>query len=463
MVSKEGKDAKKARKGKETEVEVSTRFADGDLDMNMAVSEEEMRDFNEKEGEVVTDDDEDEDDGETENEEGEDRDTVVDLEITFRDYRKMCCNNNANVYNDQVFTGESDRKPCPGTSKGVSVTEHSHAAENKQDDEEEKFMERFVLFMEKRGFIKKDERQLTQAVLEPMRSKQPTHRRLNLEGNGNKGIHKEVVDDSVSEATIYKPAIEVSEGSDKGQMGNFNQVVSSDEFNNTSDESTNAEGITNNLILLDVSAAGGMQNDKHVEGARNSQVIDLMRLKPAHVPTPKEHATEMIRNAEKARERLLQVPGKPPLHLQNMGDVDEGNLLHSVIVDEEYSAIASHVEESLRYRIMTGEYIDFVRLLPKDKIIAEEEQRMEMVNRGGLSYWVPINDRGNMSISNIARWEKAFRVYSRIYTEGNPSRAIELIQYNHIIHKVALEYPWENVYAYDRKFRIHMSKYPTRN
>ena len=88
---------------------------------------------------------------------------------------------------------------------------------------------------------------------------------------------------------------------------------------------------------------------------------------------------------------------------------------------------------------------------------------MEIVNRGGMSYWVPINDRNSQNISNIAKWEEAFRIYSRIYTEGNPSRAIELIQYNHIINEVALEFPWESVYAYDREFRVHMSMYPSCN
>ena len=84
---------------------------------------------------------------------------------------------------------------------------------------------------------------------------------------------------------------------------------------------------------------------------------------------------------------------------------------------------------------------------------------MEMVNHGGLSYWVPISDRNDQNISSIAKWEEAFH----IYTEGNPSHAIELIQYNHITHEAALDYPWDSVYAYDHEFRIHMSKYPNRN
>ena len=146
-----------------------------------------------------------------------------------------------------------------------------------------------------------------------------------------------------------------------------------------------------------------------------------------------------------------------------MDNAEGRNLLHSVIVDDEYSAIASHIDDNIRNRIILGEYIDFIRLIPRDRILNEEDQHMEMVNRGGLSYWVPVNDRGSANILNIAKWQEAFHIYSHIYTEGNLNRAIKLIQYNHIIHEAALEYPWESVYAYDHEFKIHMSKYPSRN
>ena len=50
-----------------------------------------------------------------------------------------------------------------------------------------------------------------------------------------------------------------------------------------------------------------------------------------------------------------------------------------------------------------------------------------------------------------------------IYTRRYPERATELIQYNHIIHTAALTYVWENVYLYDRDFRLHLSRYPHRS
>ena len=47
-------------------------------------------------------------------------------------------------------------------------------------------------------------------------------------------------------------------------------------------------------------------------------------------------------------------------------------------------------------------------------------------------------------------------MYTRVY----PSRAVELIQYNHIIHSAVQNFIWDNVYCYDKEFRIHLSNFP---
>ena len=96
--------------------------------------------------------------------------------------------------------------------------------------------------------------------------------------------------------------------------------------------------------------------------------------------------------------------------------------------------------------------------MPKDKINTEDDVHMEMVNRGGMSYWIPVSDRELTSINSYGRWEQAFRVYNNVYTAYHPAKAGELIQYNHVIHMASLSFLWENVDKYDREFRIHMSK-----
>ena len=121
--------------------------------------------------------------------------------------------------------------------------------------------------------------------------------------------------------------------------------------------------------------------------------------------------------------------------------------------------VGNYIDESVPHKIGKGEYVDFAKLLPKDRVSSEEDHQMEMVNRGGMSFWVPVADRESANISSFSKWEQAFRVYSNIYTEFHPGHAGELIQYNHVIHTAAQTFTWENMYKYDREFCIHMSKH----
>ena len=66
-------------------------------------------------------------------------------------------------------------------------------------------------------------------------------------------------------------------------------------------------------------------------------------------------------------------------------------------------------------------------------------------------------------INNFTKWEQAFRVFCNIYTEFFPNKAKELIQYNHIINIASQSFAWDNVYKYDKDFRRHISKHPTRS
>ena len=135
------------------------------------------------------------------------------------------------------------------------------------------------------------------------------------------------------------------------------------------------------------------------------------------------------------------------------------------LVDENYLIVGNYVEDHIRQKIEDGEYIDFARLLPHDCLLFKEENRMEIVNRNGHSYFVPAQSlpESGGGITNFSRWEQAFRVFSNIYCRRHPDRFAELIQYNHVIHTAALTYTWENVYLYDRDFRLHLSRFPNRS
>ena len=76
-------------------------------------------------------------------------------------------------------------------------------------------------------------------------------------------------------------------------------------------------------------------------------------------------------------------------------------------IDETYFVVGNHLEPQLIEHIQRGEYVDFGKLIPKDRIMIEEDQRLEMIIRNGRTY-VPVSD--STTISSFQRWEQAFRV-----------------------------------------------------
>ena len=164
-------------------------------------------------------------------------------------------------------------------------------------------------------------------------------------------------------------------------------------------------------------------------------------------------AENFLRRSEAGKADIHKVPGRSPISVQ---------ALHSALLDEDYLIVGSHVDEITRRKIGSGEYVDFSKLMPKDRVNLEEDVRMEMINKGGMSYWVPMSERDNTVISSYSRWEQAYRVYCNIFTAYHPGKAGELIQYGHTIYTASTTFIWDNVYKYDREFRIHMVRHHLR-
>ena len=74
----------------------------------------------------------------------------------------------------------------------------------------------------------------------------------------------------------------------------------------------------------------------------------------------------------------------------------------------------------------------------------DEEKRMELVSKNGMTYFAPVQDRGSR-INGIRKWEQAFRVYTAIYSQAQPHRATEIWQYVYVINLAANAYQWDNV------------------
>ena len=81
--------------------------------------------------------------------------------------------------------------------------------------------------------------------------------------------------------------------------------------------------------------------------------------------TPEEKAEHLIKEAEAAKARIFTTPGK---------DSDLNKQFHSVLVDEDYLLVASHVDSNMYNRIIQGDYVDFSKLIPRDKVLQEDDQ-----------------------------------------------------------------------------------------
>ena len=154
-----------------------------------------------------------------------------------------------------------------------------------------------------------------------------------------------------------------------------------------------------------------------------------------HLPqwklSPEEKAEKIIREAEMSRPRIHETPGKLKQLLgadvNILPHLDPNNdFMHLAMVDETYQQVASHVDLGTQAKIIEGKYVDLTKLVPKDRVMTNDDTRFEMRIKDGHSYWVPANNEG-MAISNYSRWEQAFHVFSDIYMRAHPTRSVELV------------------------------------
>ena len=72
-----------------------------------------------------------------------------------------------------------------------------------------------------------------------------------------------------------------------------------------------------------------------------------------------------------------------------------------MLIDDDYMAVGTHLDEQTKAKIELGEYVDLAKLLPRDKIKDEEDHQMEIINKGGQTFWVA--DKESSSINLFAK------------------------------------------------------------
>ena len=287
-------------------------------------------------------------------------------------------------------------------------------------------------------------------------------------------------DDSQSESTVYKNAVQRKRDGSSSSEEEINISSGDDQCN--SFESTEKE------ILQQVDKnkpAPIVPNavDQREAGSSKQDCEQSVLREPTRKDLADARADHMIQEAQISKARAYEVSGNNyqftvydienglaqiramGSQVDNNQERETGSTVRCLgNVDNDYLLLASHLDENTRSKIINQEYVDFSKLLRRDRPGEEDtiQQKMVMANKGGMSYWVPFNDK-SQGINGYARWEQAFRVYLDVYTSRYLERTSELIQYNHIIQTASHHYAWENVYLYDRESRRHMERHPERS
>ena len=209
-----------------------------------------------------------------------------------------------------------------------------------------------------------------------------------------------------------------------------------------------AKEIANNLTL---------QAEQYKATVRKPEGTFISYPEGVSDPTPQgllqvENARSLV--TDKVQGMTMAMPVLPPSLPVQQPAISE---------DDEFFHLTCHVDNGLKTKIERGEFVELEKLLPKARSVNQrfsDENRMQLVNRDGYSYWVPVEKD---KIGSVQRWEQAFRIYAAIYSRANPGHAYEIWQYVHTITTAAANFAWDNVAEYDFTFRQLMATYPQRS
>ena len=123
------------------------------------------------------------------------------------------------------------------------------------------------------------------------------------------------------------------------------------------------------------------------------------------------------------------------------------------------------VPQRLRERIIKGEFIDFITLLPK----AMFSSGIELDNANSFTVQLPSNSRDlsvrpavkPKRITSFSDWMQAQNIYLAVCVNHIPSRAPSLVAYQHIITSASVQYPLESWLTYDVQFWMLAASDPT--
>ena len=88
----------------------------------------------------------------------------------------------------------------------------------------------------------------------------------------------------------------------------------------------------------------------------------------------------------------------------------------TVKIDKDYLAVGAHIDYPTKDKIIRGEYIDFGKLLPQDRILAEEDSHLELIVKNGRTFRMPVSE--SVAINGFQDGNK-YLEFTQIFTLTN--------------------------------------------
>ena len=123
------------------------------------------------------------------------------------------------------------------------------------------------------------------------------------------------------------------------------------------------------------------------------------------------------------------------------------------VVPSVHSMIGMHVSHSIRQKIIEGQYIDLVCLLPPRP--GGEEKKLMINNLGEIIS----RDANPKKVDTIEQWTDLMFIFAGVYLSGHPAKAIELLKYIQSVRMGASRGAvwWKE---YDVQYRLRKAQYP---
>ena len=117
--------------------------------------------------------------------------------------------------------------------------------------------------------------------------------------------------------------------------------------------------------------------------------------------------------------------------------------------------ISTHVPQSIKNKVLSYSYVDLGVLIDTHNPDKQEQFDL-MPDRQTNNITLKASNK-HVNITSFTLWNKAFHILIELTTCKWPHLCLPMVHYSHFINKQAGKFPFQQVYAYDKKFHHQMN------